>query len=87
MEKVFGITPDLLNDDRLARALDAIAPKREAIAGTVGARTITEFGIDSGSTKDRRLAVSADGGAPVHSRVVDGAAAEAGQVLAGFWPR
>ncbi|MFH9202714.1 hypothetical protein ACH4KO_33930 [Streptomyces anulatus] len=54
--------------------LDAIAPKREAIAGTVGARTITEFGIDSGSIKDRRLAVSADrlalgGGPPLIDRL------------------
>ncbi|MET9885427.1 IS1634 family transposase [Streptomyces sp. NPDC006430] len=121
VEEVFGITPDLLNDDRLARALDAIAPKLEAIAGTVGARAITEFAIDvsrlhwdmtsmsvhgafpagdqdeqypligcNGHPKDRRvdlkqvqagLAVSADGGIPVHSRVFDGAAAEVSQVV------
>ncbi|MEU7061689.1 IS1634 family transposase [Streptomyces sp. NPDC046197] len=36
----------MLNDDRLARALDAIAPELERIAGTVGARAIAEFGID-----------------------------------------
>ncbi|CAM5469736.1 hypothetical protein SAVIM40S_07182 [Streptomyces avidinii] len=121
VEEVFGITPDLLNDDRLARALDAIAPRLEVIAGTVGARAITEFGIDvsrlhwdmtsmsvhgafpaggqderypligcNGHPKDRRLdlkqvqagiAVSADGGIPVHSRVFSGAAAEVGQVV------
>lgn len=121
VEEVFGITPDLLNDDRLAGALDAIAPKLEVIAGTVGARAITEFGIDvsrlhwdmtsmsvhgafpaddqderypliacNGHPKDRRLdlkqvqaglAVSADGGIPVHSRVFDGAAAEVSQVV------
>ncbi|OEJ54565.1 IS1634 family transposase [Streptomyces agglomeratus] len=121
VEEVFGITPDLLNDDRLARALDAIAPKLEVVAGTVGARAITEFGIDvsrlhwdmtsmsvhgafpaqdqdeqypliacNGHPKDRRLdlkqiqtglAVTADGGIPVHSRVFDGAAAEVRQVV------
>ncbi|MEC4018203.1 DUF4277 domain-containing protein [Streptomyces sp. H27-D2] len=27
VEEVFGIEPDLLNDDRIARALDAIAPR------------------------------------------------------------
>jgi hypothetical protein len=29
VEEVFGIEPDLLNDDRIARALDAIAPHLE----------------------------------------------------------
>ncbi|MDH6221598.1 transposase [Streptomyces pseudovenezuelae] len=46
VEEVFGIEPALLNDDRLARALDAIAPELDRIAGTVGARAIAEFGID-----------------------------------------
>ncbi|MGP4090874.1 IS1634 family transposase [Streptomyces sp. KR55] len=47
VEEVFGIEPQLLNDDRLARALDAIAPHLEEIAGSVGARAVTEFGIDT----------------------------------------
>ncbi|WP_327223338.1 IS1634 family transposase [Streptomyces platensis] len=46
VEDVFGITPDLLNDDRIARALDSIAPELEGIVGSVGASAITEFGID-----------------------------------------
>ena len=46
VEEVFGIEPDLLNDDRLGRALDAIAPQIEQIIGTVGAQAIAEFGID-----------------------------------------
>ena len=46
VEEVFGIEAALLNDDRLARALDAIAPHLEQLAGTVGARAIAEFGID-----------------------------------------
>ncbi|MET7666453.1 IS1634 family transposase [Streptomyces sp. NPDC005373] len=120
VEEVFGVTPELLNDDRLARALDAIAPKLDQLAGTVGARAITEFGIDVsrlhwdmtsmsvhgaypaedqdeqypvigyGHPKDRRvdlkqvqagLAVSADGGIPVHARVFSGGAAEVSQVV------
>ncbi|WP_246144926.1 IS1634 family transposase [Actinacidiphila oryziradicis] len=120
VEEVFGIEPNLLNDDRLARALDAIAPKLEQIAGTVGARAIAEFGIDVsrfhwdmtsmsvygaypveeqdqeypvigyGHPMDRRvdlkqvqagLAVTADGGIPVHARVFGGGAAEICQVV------
>ncbi|WP_405691205.1 IS1634 family transposase [Streptomyces sp. NBC_00057] len=120
VEEVFGIEPGLLNDDRLARALDAIAPELEKIAGTVGARAIGEFGIDVsrmhwdmtsmsvhgafpvqgqdedfpvinyGHPKDRRvdlkqvqagLAMSADGGIPLHARVFGGAAAEVSQVV------
>ncbi len=120
VEEVFGIEPGLLNDDRLARALDAIAPQLEHIAGTVGARAIGEFGIDVarmhwdmtsmsvhgafpvdgqdedfpvigyGHPKDRRfdlkqvqagLAVSADGGIPLHARVFAGGTAEFSQVV------
>lgn len=120
VEEVLGIESGQLNDDRLARALDAIAPRLEQIAGTVGARAITEFGIDvsrlhwdmtsmsvhgaypvedqdeqypvikHGHPKDRRvdlkqvqagLAVSADGGIPVHARVFGGGAAEVSQVV------
>ncbi|MET9089334.1 hypothetical protein ABZX77_47035 [Streptomyces sp. NPDC004237] len=39
--------PELLNDDRIARALDAIAPHLEKITGSVGAQAITEFGVDT----------------------------------------
>ncbi|MFI6063609.1 IS1634 family transposase [Streptomyces sp. NPDC051286] len=46
VEEVFGIDPELLNDDRLARALDAIAPHLDEITGSVGAQAIAEFGID-----------------------------------------
>ncbi|WP_308313967.1 hypothetical protein [Streptomyces sp. GbtcB7] len=58
VEEVLGVEPGLLYDDRLARALDAIAPETEPepepepeperIEGTVGARAIAEFGIDVG---------------------------------------
>jgi Domain of unknown function (DUF4277) len=46
VEEVFGIAPDALNDDRIGRALDAMAPELEQIVGTVGARAIATFGID-----------------------------------------
>ncbi|QFQ99376.1 IS1634 family transposase [Streptomyces phaeolivaceus] len=46
VEDVFGIEPELLNDDRLGRALDAIAPHLQEISDSIGARAIGEFGID-----------------------------------------
>jgi transposase len=45
--EVFGIAPEALNDDRIGRALDAIAPQLEQIVGSVGARAIAAFGVDS----------------------------------------
>ncbi|MEK8110556.1 IS1634 family transposase [Micromonospora sp. M12] len=47
VEEVFGIDPALLNDDRLGRALDAIALELDHIIGTVGAQAITAFGLDT----------------------------------------
>lgn len=46
VEEVFDAEPALLNDDRVGRALDAIAPQLHAIVGSIGARAIGEFGID-----------------------------------------
>jgi hypothetical protein len=46
VEEVFGIAPDALNDDRIGRALDAMAPQLEQVIGSVGARAIAAFGID-----------------------------------------
>ncbi|HEV3294867.1 MAG TPA: DUF4277 domain-containing protein, partial [Streptosporangiaceae bacterium] len=46
VEEAYGIAPGLLNDDRIARALDAVAPQLDAIVGGVGAAAVTEFGID-----------------------------------------
>ncbi|MGH8922223.1 MAG: IS1634 family transposase, partial [Actinomycetes bacterium] len=45
--EVFGIEADALNDDRLGRALDAVAPALAAIVGSVGLNAITSFGIDT----------------------------------------
>ncbi|MFJ7779035.1 DUF4277 domain-containing protein [Streptomyces yangpuensis] len=40
VEEVFGVEPDLLGDDRLARTLDAIEPHLDELVGTVGAQAI-----------------------------------------------
>ena len=45
VEEVFSIQPELLNDDRIGRALDAVAPELDGIVGSVGATAIAEFGI------------------------------------------
>jgi hypothetical protein len=39
--EVYGLAPDALNDDRLGRALDALAPRVDHIVGSVGARPST----------------------------------------------
>ena len=46
VEEVFGIAAGWLNDDRIGRALDAIAPELEEIIGSVGAQAISAFGLD-----------------------------------------
>ncbi len=43
---VFGIVADALNDDRVGRALDAIAGHLDHIVGSVGAAAIGAFGLD-----------------------------------------
>jgi hypothetical protein len=106
-----------VEDDRLGRALDAVADRLDHIVGSVGAAAIDVFGLDMtrmhwdmssislhgtyeraeeglptprfGHPKDRRpdlrqiqagIAVSADGGVPVHHRAFDGGAGEVSQV-------
>lgn len=46
VDEVYGIDPDALNDDRLGRALDALAGQVDQVVGSVGAATIDVFGID-----------------------------------------
>ncbi len=46
VDEVYGIEAHLLNDDRLGRALDAIAPHLDEVIGSVGAAAIGEFGVD-----------------------------------------
>jgi transposase len=43
---VLGLEPDVLNDDRIARALDALADVLEEVTGSAGAAAIGAFGID-----------------------------------------
>jgi transposase len=44
--EVFGVAAPALNDDRVGRALDAIAGHLDHIVGSVGAAAIDAFGID-----------------------------------------
>jgi transposase len=44
--EALGVEPELLNDDRIGRALDAVAPHLDQIAGSVGVAAIEAFGID-----------------------------------------
>ncbi len=46
VQEVYGLAPDALNDDRLGRALDAVAPQVDHIVGSVGALAIDAFGVD-----------------------------------------
>lgn len=46
VQEIFGIDPGALNDDRIGRALDAIALNLEGIVGSVGAAAIAAFGLD-----------------------------------------
>jgi transposase len=45
-EEVFGVSAETLNDDRIGRALDAVAPALAGIIGSVGAQAINSFGLD-----------------------------------------
>jgi transposase len=46
VQETFGIAPEALNDDRIGRALDAIAPGLDQLVGSVGARAIAAFGVE-----------------------------------------
>lgn len=46
VEEIFGAKPEHLNDDRLGRALDAIAPHLEALQGSVTWSAMQTFGVD-----------------------------------------
>jgi transposase len=46
LEEVFSLSPGVLNDDRIGRALDAVAPELAGIVGSIGARAIAEFGVE-----------------------------------------
>ena len=44
--EVFGVAASTLGDDRIGRALDAIAPHLDDVVGSVGATAIEVFGLD-----------------------------------------
>jgi hypothetical protein len=46
VEEAFGIAADALNDDRIGRALDALAAELEQVIGSVGAHAIAALGVD-----------------------------------------
>jgi hypothetical protein len=46
VDEAYGISAELLSDDRIARALDTIAPYLDEITGGVRAAAITQFGVD-----------------------------------------
>ena len=46
VDEVYGIDPDALNDDRLGRALDALAGRVDQVMGSIGGAAIDVFGID-----------------------------------------
>src|SRR6266705_3288820 len=45
VQEVYGMSADTLNDDRLGRALDAIAPQVDHIVGSIGAAAIPKTGV------------------------------------------
>ncbi|MHB8296565.1 MAG: IS1634 family transposase [Acidimicrobiales bacterium] len=46
VDEVFSLSPDVLNDDRIGRALDALAPETDQVVGSIGAKAISHFGVD-----------------------------------------
>jgi hypothetical protein len=48
LQELFGIPAALLNDDRLGRALEMLAVYAETLRGTLAARAIERFGVESG---------------------------------------
>ncbi|MDT0347801.1 IS1634 family transposase, partial [Streptomyces litchfieldiae] len=71
VEEVFGIEAELLNDDRLARALDAIAPHLDRLAGSVGAAAIGAFGLDTARIHWDMTSMSVHGAYPVEDQDED----------------
>jgi Domain of unknown function (DUF4277) len=72
VEEVFGIAADALNDDRIGRALDAVAPQLEQVIGSVGAQAIATFGVDVGRLHWDMTSISLYG---VYDQTEDGFAA------------
>jgi transposase len=71
VEEVFGIEPELLNDDRLGRALDAIAAHLTELTDSIGARAIGEFGIDVSTCHWDMTSMSLHGAYPAEDQDED----------------
>ncbi|OHV44491.1 IS1634 family transposase [Pseudofrankia sp. BMG5.36] len=46
VEEVFDVPADALGDDRIARALDALAEQADQVVGSIGAAAVAGFGLD-----------------------------------------
>lgn len=46
VSEAFGADPEVLNDDRIGRALDALAPVLDQVVGSIGLSAIAAFGIE-----------------------------------------
>jgi transposase len=46
VEEVFDVSADTLNDDRIARALDALAEQADEVVGSIAATAVAVFGLD-----------------------------------------
>jgi hypothetical protein len=47
LQELFGVPPQLLNDDRLGRALEALAPQAEALRGALALAASERFGLSA----------------------------------------
>ena len=65
VDHVLGLDPDVLNDDRIARALDALAPVLDEVTGSVGAAAIAAYGIDVSQMHWDMTSISLHGQYPV----------------------
>jgi transposase len=70
--EVFGVDPELLNDDRIGRALDAIAPQLDHLVGSVGLAAIQAFGVEASRMRWDMTSISLHGD---YDQVTEGFAA------------
>jgi hypothetical protein len=65
VEHAFAVAPEVLNDDRIARALDALAPVLDQVTGSVGAAAIASYGIDVSQLHWDMTSISLHGDYPI----------------------
>jgi hypothetical protein len=66
VEEIFGMSAEVLNDNRIGRALDAVAPHLDGIVGSVGAQVIATFGVDVARIHWDMTSISLYGAYPSH---------------------